>query len=201
MYNTDLSRCLLWIPDRITSTPLVIRRYMMTLPVTNHHHLKFLQHRLVTCHKVTGICLTPQSQGSVLSPQQTQTVHQSDDVREDRSPGPLPQVDNSSNPTHNLQRSPSPASSPRLTDSMKHSHQFGSVTSSDSRSSPPDHSKAFQSPWLGKYSSSQSSNNLDFTCQAKYLVLQLLQYSTNEPHLLHLSQNSLSTTSESEPRF
>ena len=149
----------------------------------------------------SGICLTPQSQGSVLSPQQTQTVHQSDDVREDRSPVPLPQVDNSSNPTHNLQRSPSPASSPRLTDSMKHSHQFGNVTSSDSRSSPPDHSKAFQSPRLGKYSSSQSSDSLDFARKAKYLVLQFLHHSTNEPHLLHLSQNSLSTTSESEPRF
>ncbi|XP_076445574.1 uncharacterized protein LOC143283275 [Babylonia areolata] len=55
------------------------------------------------------------------------------------------------------------------------------------------------SPRAGKCSSSPSPD--DFTFQTKYLVLHFLHQSTTDGHLIPLSQNSVSTTSESEPRF
>ncbi|KAK7108496.1 hypothetical protein V1264_016231 [Littorina saxatilis] len=76
--------------------------------------------------------------------------------------------------------------------------RVGSNASGDSRSlssNPQDHPKLARSPRHGAMSPD------DFAHQTKCLVLHFLHETTSEQHLLHLSQTSLSTTSESEPRF
>ena len=152
----------------------------------------------------SGICLTPQS--SVSSPQQAQTPHQADETQDSQNcSGPLPPVPSvgcPANPTQSFHHGSSPTSSPKHADSSTKRLQVGNIPSSHSRSpgsGTPDQFGLSQSSSCGRSSSSQSSDN--FNHQTKYLVLQFLQELTSEQHMLQWSHNSLSTTSESDPRF
>ncbi|KAL8613697.1 hypothetical protein ACOMHN_029789 [Nucella lapillus] len=135
----------------------------------------------------SGISLTPLSQASVLSPQQTVAEVSEDYKESDLGSGPPPPSSLSGVSPAPMQHEESAAAS---------SLHPGTIPGGEDTSPSPDHGRRM-SAHSGKCSPSPD----DFTYQTKYLVLQFLHQSTTESHLLPLSHNSLSTTSESEPRF